>query len=413
MKMNRIFMFLFGLVVLSTGCSEDDENMDLNPEGLTEGVGFLATDDPSAPLVMQHINGERIVTVDENQNGALDALVYTQNNNFLVAHLDEATSLPNRITTSDNTLFIFSYKAGNTLMDVAVVQSGGQVGYVRDIALDLPTRILGRSSSGPMEALQAGLFAVGTALGSVACITAGGGLVISTAGLAIPAAIAACGGLVVSVAGFINSNSDANNETIAQLDNANNVFTILQGVIGCPTGNVGNCLAGIVTSTGLILSEINGIWTQIGNDNIALAEGALNSGFGIIKVTLTWNTTSDIDLWVTDPTGFRIYFAAPNSPSGGFLDVDDTNGFGPENIFWQNEAPTGQYLVQVHYFSDNGDGATNYNVQVEVLGDVEIFNGTLGSVNEVDDVLTFNLNTRGMPVFFELNTTSEEANLVK
>lgn len=410
MKYLKIIFFLS--VVVFGAYSDDDENTNPDPEGLTEGVAFLATDDPAAPLVMQHINGEQIVTIDENENGALDALVYTQDANFLVAHLNEATSLPERITTSDNTLFIFSYKNNNTLMDVAVVQPDNQIGYLRDIAIELPDPFLINRT--PLEALQAGLFAVGTALGTVACVTSAGGLVISTAGLAIPAAIAACGGLIVSVAGFINSNSGANNEAIAQLDNANNVFSIVQGVIGCPTGNVGNCLSGVVTAAGVILSQINGIWVEIGSDTIALAEGALNSGFGIIKITLTWNTTSDIDLWVTDPNGERIYYANPVSASGGFLDVDDTDGFGPENIFWENNAPTGSYLVQVHYFADNGQGPTNYNVQVQVLGDTEIYNGVLSSVNEVDDIVTFDISTRtSTPILVELNRTSQVVGLKK
>ncbi|MGB4260488.1 MAG: hypothetical protein WBJ09_01095, partial [Candidatus Cloacimonas acidaminovorans] len=34
------------------------------------------------------------------------------------------------------------------------------------------------------------------------------------------------------------------------------------------------------------------------------------------------------------------------------LDVDDTNGYGPENITTQNVIP-GDYLVQVHYYSDH------------------------------------------------------------
>lgn len=405
MKTLKIILISIFAVTLFVSCSSDDK--DSNPEGLIEGVALLATDNEEMPLIIQHIDGGRIVTIDENEDGNLDRLVYTEDNRFLVAELNPISQLPSRITTSDNTVFLFAYKDDNTLVDIAVVQANDEIGYIRDVPIDLPTRSNARAS-GPFEAVQAGLFAIGTALGSIACITTAGGLVISTAGLAIPAAIAACGSLVVGVAGFINANSQSQSQVVGHLDNTNNVYTIVQGVLGCASANFSNCVSGIITSTGLILAQINGIWVTIGEDSIALAEGALNTGFGLIKVTLTWNTTSDIDLWVTDPSGERIYYAHPSSASGGFLDVDDVNGHGPENIFWQNSTPSGSYLVQAHYFSDNGQGSTNYNVQIEILGSVEVFTGTLSEPGDLDDVFTFNISLNNAIEVRQLGTTTSQ-----
>lgn len=98
-------------------------------------------------------------------------------------------------------------------------------------------------------------------------------------------------------------------------------------------------------------------------------------GTGDVRVTLTWNTTADIDLHVTDPMGFEIYFPSDHerSPSGGELDVDANAGCGNdqqvENIFWPaGGAPNGTYQVEVVYFSSCGAGPTNYEVAVNVGG---------------------------------------------
>lgn len=114
---------------------------------------------------------------------------------------------------------------------------------------------------------------------------------------------------------------------------------------------------------------------------------------GVIQVGLSWNTAStDIDLWVTDPFGERIYYLNPQSSSGGYLDRDDVDGFGPENIYWQDGAPDGDYLIVTDYFGCFSDvcPATSYQVKVSNgLGIVRTFEGTLAGENSQDFVITF------------------------
>ena len=53
------------------------------------------------------------------------------------------------------------------------------------------------------------------------------------------------------------------------------------------------------------------------------------------QFTLIWDTKGvDIDLHVIEPRGDRIYFGHRNGKQGGELDVDNTWGYGPENIYW-------------------------------------------------------------------------------
>jgi hypothetical protein len=74
-------------------------------------------------------------------------------------------------------------------------------------------------------------------------------------------------------------------------------------------------------------------------------------GTGDLQVTLTWNTPTDIDLHVIEPNGTHVFYASRNGITAR-LDVDDTNGFGPENIFVgaANAAP-GTYQIYIVHFS--------------------------------------------------------------
>ena len=115
---------------------------------------------------------------------------------------------------------------------------------------------------------------------------------------------------------------------------------------------------------------------------------AENVGSGKLQVTLFWNKENDIDLWLIEPDGNKIYYAAPNSIAGdGFLDFDNTVAYGPENIFFTDNVPAGQYQVQVHYFS--GSPVTNWSVSVSACGSTGTFSGSLAAADEIDDVFTF------------------------
>jgi hypothetical protein len=75
------------------------------------------------------------------------------------------------------------------------------------------------------------------------------------------------------------------------------------------------------------------------------------------RATLFWDTDgTDVDLWVTDPDGEKCYYANQTTATGLDLDVDDVTGYGPENITGESDLPPGDYLVQVHYYSDHGTG---------------------------------------------------------
>lgn len=77
-------------------------------------------------------------------------------------------------------------------------------------------------------------------------------------------------------------------------------------------------------------------------------------GTGDLQVTLTWNLDeTDVDLFVIEPDGTLVGYYNEQGPTAE-LDVDDTDGFGPENIYVApGEAAAGVYKVYVGYYWDD------------------------------------------------------------
>lgn len=84
-----------------------------------------------------------------------------------------------------------------------------------------------------------------------------------------------------------------------------------------------------------------------------------------LQVLLFWDTDkTDVDLHITEPGGEVInYTHKVSSQTGGRLDRDDTDGYGPE-IYSLGAAPSGVYEIAAHYFGDRGSGQTTATVSV-------------------------------------------------
>jgi len=95
---------------------------------------------------------------------------------------------------------------------------------------------------------------------------------------------------------------------------------------------------------------------------LALQGGTEND----IKVYLTWDTDrSDVDLWVTNPAGERVFYQHKQGAYGEALYDDVTTGYGPES-FTAPKARPGEYVVQVNYY---GAGRSNFS---EARGEVVV-----------------------------------------
>lgn len=107
-------------------------------------------------------------------------------------------------------------------------------------------------------------------------------------------------------------------------------------------------------------------------------------GAGDVEVTLTMGEATDMDLYVTDPTGVQVYFGNTNAFSGGHLDLDanaacsSNMGVDNEHIYWPaGRAPAGTYRVHVaHYRSCIGARAVSYRVTVRACGETVVLTGS-------------------------------------
>ena len=82
-----------------------------------------------------------------------------------------------------------------------------------------------------------------------------------------------------------------------------------------------------------------------------------------IKVVLTWDTPTDVDLWIIDPKGEKCYYQNKSTTSGGNLDVDIVDGYGPETFTMARALP-GEFSVQVQYFSSQAQPITRVRLYV-------------------------------------------------
>lgn len=106
-------------------------------------------------------------------------------------------------------------------------------------------------------------------------------------------------------------------------------------------------------------------------------------GSGDVEVTLTMGEATDLDLYVTDPTGVVVYFGNTNAFSGGHLDLDanaacsSNVGVDNEHIYWPaGRAPVGRYRVHVaHYQSCIQNRPVAYRVTVSACGETAVFTG--------------------------------------
>lgn len=116
---------------------------------------------------------------------------------------------------------------------------------------------------------------------------------------------------------------------------------------------------------------------------------ATPTGSGDFQVTLVWDSTADMDLHIFEPSGIEIAWDSPASPKG-FLDVDDVDGFGPENVFYEDGHDAGNYRIEVHHFS--GAVPTSYTVTITENGSTTSYSGSVTSAKEEDVVTTISTN---------------------
>lgn len=69
-----------------------------------------------------------------------------------------------------------------------------------------------------------------------------------------------------------------------------------------------------------------------------------------VRIVLTWDADlTDVDLWVTEPSGEKCVYDHNRTTIGGLLSHDFTQGYGPEE-YCLHSMMSGAYKVQAHYY---------------------------------------------------------------
>ncbi len=116
---------------------------------------------------------------------------------------------------------------------------------------------------------------------------------------------------------------------------------------------------------------------------IVRAVNIVPAGQGDVEVAMTMSLATDLDLYVTDPSGTTVYYGNRDVFSGGHLDLDanaacsGNRGVQAEHVYWPTgRAPAGTYTVRVaHYMSCVNGRPIDYRVTVRACGETVVLSG--------------------------------------
>lgn len=376
-----MYVLMAGLIFLSgislSGCKKDEDE-DENPVPSAEKDAYMF--DVSADTEWDYWtvgkDGDQMFIMQANE---MPTQVYLKVDNQFPGYtvfLNDA-GRPDRALIQDH-IFLFG-NFNENMMDISVVLPDGEVTIIREVETAINWNNFTMKDFEEVEAWSDVIRWSGHVVSAVSC-GVGYAAAVPTGGISLALAYVGCGAAVVGIASeFVPEDYPLVGLSASTIGNVATVVGCAQSLgIGCALDLSATALSETANAVQYFEEQ---------EDEVRLAESLLFTGSGDVQVTLTWDNTSDLDLWVTDPSGEKIYYANSTSASGGELDFDDTDGFGPENIYWPlGEAPAGEYFCQVHYYS--GTGTANYTVRIQAFGQVNQYEGSLNP-DEVADIATF------------------------
>lgn len=287
----------------------------------------------------------------------------------------------------DDYIFSFDNFNGNKV-DIALIYPDGEVEVFREIETDLSWDFLVKKGTSEVDDWSDVIRIASHVAGAVSCGASIAGAAAS-GGIAIPLAVLSCGGFVGGIAAEVWPE-----DGLLGLESA--TVGAIATFLGClnPTDLPGkiSCYSGIASGS-LTIASIAVEDIEERRDEVRIAEAALLGGYGDIQITLTWNNEADLDLHVVDPNGEEIYWSHKTSLSGGYLDYDKIDGYGPENVYWEDgAAPAGVYKVYVHHYDWDDAGyptTAGYQVLINAFGFIESFSGT-SSYDKTTHIASFN-----------------------
>jgi hypothetical protein len=297
--------------------------------------------------------------------------------------LFKENGLPDKVIANGHVLYFGNFSGYK--FDMAVIYPNGDIEYHYDIKTDINWDAYGETA--PERSLQARAFLDDIRDGFKKTLDF------------VKKAISAVNLVRNPIGTAINQVANLVIEAVLPPEQAETVKLVkdtIVDVFGCAGGDLLACISGVADAFEYLLYIDLGVANQRAPE-LAQVTGVINYGRGDVKITLSWNNLADVDLHVVDPDNEEIYFNHRRSASGGALDVDNSYGYGPENIFWPvRGAPAGTYKVYVNFFDVGTSGAfnrsSNYTVSIIAFENTKTYTGTVTSNGGKVLVATFNSN---------------------
>lgn len=291
----------------------------------------------------------------------------------------------------DGYIFVFNNFNGSQV-DIGVINPDGKIIVLRDVDTGYDWDSLTLKSISDVAGWSDVIRWTGRVVAGVPCAFSAVAA-ISSGGIATPIALWTCGNYILSLSADIAENElDIQNGFTDFVDTYSMTST---GVSCSNPADYLSCVSGVASGAFSTWAD-HQEELENRNDDVQTTEAALNYGYGDVQITLTWDNEADLDLHVIDPYEEEIFWDHKHSVSNGTLDIDDRDGYGPENIYWlQGEAPDGNYEVYVHHYKWNDEPSrpllSNYTVLVNAFGEIEKFTGSI-SLDETIHITDFNHN---------------------
>ncbi len=144
----------------------------------------------------------------------------------------------------------------------------------------------------------------------------------------------------------------------------------------------------------IMLVELNQIIAKAKRENVEMPniDHRLKKLIDVdVRIVLNWDAdNTDMDLWVTEPSGEKCFYSHNRTINGGRMSRDFTQGYGPEE-YMVKVARSGKYKIQANYY-----GSRSQKISGAVTLQAEVYTN-YGRENETSQDLTFRL-TKGKEV---------------
>ncbi len=400
------FSFLMACGGSSSGGGGDDDTPSLTSCGTastSSGTEVMIGDTDGNVMTVNSDDSSVTWTLPNSESGELGGFVMYY----------DSDGYPTRTVIGDTYIIYNNWDTTNNTVDIAFINSDGEITIQRTIEVDADSMSEIATLFSAMNAQIVAGKSIASQLGSA--LKYGG--ILANAGLcgaAIYAATSSAGLLSWTVAGACASTTLTVTLYFAgdELQDAGQGVDVVLSAIDvyqCTQGDTNACAQATASAAEMIGSEAESAYAE-DQATVIAATGMLTGQSGALQFTLTWVQPVDMDLHITDPDSELIYYGNTTSDSGGELDVDDRDGGSlsspaVENIFWEEDPPSGDYQIQVKYFSAKNTGESmhygrtgesdeNYfTVGVTVDGVSQTLAGTPDAGTEVPELFTQDIAT--------------------